>query len=900
MCHPTLQVGKPRHVAGPLQATVLPGGNLMWAQVGVPGSCLGNCQSLVGVFQRLEDTVLSPTASREDRALTVRGEGWWAAPTPVPARIREIVAGSLGEEPPQGPQELPAASTHMQEENELLQEELSRLEELLAQAGTERDELAGRYHVVSERARLETTEARLRRSELEHRMGLDEALSRLEAAEQRSAGLSQVNTVLREQLEHMKKANDRLAEELARTTGHVLRLRGQLELREVQRWTKRETRGARPAGHQNFLLLWRQVTALRALLAELREATKRWAPGGSPGWAGAAGVAQHCPLVPHGAQLRLTGLADLRADAARTARHLRTACLNLDSSLRLAASSAHSALEQQLRDKVQDMLQLQGRWDAEKVALQARLSEQTRPVEKLTEQNSKKETTISYLETEVQNLESRRSGGQLAVGNLKDEVEFLWHVLNSITKVQAQLPCRAGTNPRGPATLRPARSLFGQSPELPLCRRKVAQADAVCPELLHSGSPEGEEEQGPLRSSPCAASLHLGLSPPRASSPATPDPALQAVQAAIERRRRLEQELRLQLESSQEEVAGLREQLSESQQECEDLLGRLEAQSREAQRCQASSELLGREKRALGAAVEELRGKVAACNMEKKRLEATSAKLQRSLQLCVEQKEELAQRGRRELQTSRGRLEQLEEQVSGLRKELVSAREALSTAQLQKDVLDSQHKGLRSALARVESSNTDLELLATRLKAEGVKQRDSLAKMATLTEALAQDKGTLSLLVLQLEQERDQLRGQQEALEEEQAGAQEQLAKAEQQLQLMQAERKGLQQTCGHLEEQLGQLEGQAAQLRCERAQLQEQVEQVRSSGLLVPNWRAAPASGEDPGPRALWSSTLKATGPRCSCFVLSRSSLGHTHIQAPAPKSPRDTDLLLCRSDSV
>lgn len=66
------------------------------------------------------------------------------------------------------------------------------------------------------------------------------------------------------------------------------------------------------------------------------------------------------------------GLADMQADAAKTARRLHTACLNLDSSLRLAAGSAHSALEQRLRDKVQDMLQLQGRWDAEKVALQAR------------------------------------------------------------------------------------------------------------------------------------------------------------------------------------------------------------------------------------------------------------------------------------------------------------------------------------------------------------------------------------------------------------------------------------------------------------------------------------------------------------------------------------------------
>lgn len=56
----------------------------------------------LGVFQKLEDTVLSPEASRGDRALTVRGAGGRASPTPLPARIREIVAGSLGEEPPQG------------------------------------------------------------------------------------------------------------------------------------------------------------------------------------------------------------------------------------------------------------------------------------------------------------------------------------------------------------------------------------------------------------------------------------------------------------------------------------------------------------------------------------------------------------------------------------------------------------------------------------------------------------------------------------------------------------------------------------------------------------------------------------------------------------------------------
>ncbi|CAK7320331.1 Ciliary rootlet coiled-coil protein 2 [Vulpes lagopus] len=193
----------------------------------------------MAVLQRLEDTVLSPTASREDRALTVRGEGCRASPTPVPARIREIVAGSLGDEPHQGVREPLAASAHLQEENELLQQELCRLESLLAQAGAEHDELASRCHTASERlqARLETTEARLRRSELEHSVDLEEALGRLEAAEQRSSGLAQVNSLLRQQLEHLRRANDGLAEELARTADGVLHLRSQLELREAQRGT---------------------------------------------------------------------------------------------------------------------------------------------------------------------------------------------------------------------------------------------------------------------------------------------------------------------------------------------------------------------------------------------------------------------------------------------------------------------------------------------------------------------------------------------------------------------------------------------------------------------------------------------------------------------------------------
>ncbi|XP_042637213.1 ciliary rootlet coiled-coil protein 2 [Orycteropus afer afer] len=733
---------------------------------------------------RLEDTVLGPTASKEDRSLTMWGEGQRESPTPVPARIREIVASSLAEEPWKGERgvpEPPDATARVQEDNELLQGELSRLGALLAQAGAEREELTSRYHAVSQRlqARLETTEARLRRSELEHSVDLEEALGRLEAAEQRSMSLAQVNTLLREQLGHMKKANDTLAEELARTAGNVLRLRGELELQEERQQSKRE---GGEGESQDLLLLWKQATALRAHLAELRAATER-------------------------------GLADMRADAARTARHLKMACRKLNSNLRLAACSPAGALEQRLQDEVQEMRGLQGCWDAEKVALQARLSEQTQLVEQLTELNARKDSTMNTLTVEVQRL--------------------------------------------------------------------LASADM---ERVPGSSPEDYKALGQPRSPLHTASPRPGgLSTPRTHSPATLHATLQAVWAAIERRQQREQvgatalgpraklaaglghlswgtgspgqpptlslqELRLQLEASQVAAARLREQLSECQQELrasqgllqeqareqarehEGLLDELETRSQEAQGCRLSTERLGREKAALEAVVEELRGQVDILAMERCALEGASAERQRRLLLCAEQGPELAQQERRnwrELDTSQGRLAQLEGTVSGLRKELVSAREALNATQLQRDVLENESKGLRSALARAESSNADLELLVTRLKSEGVGQRDSLAKMAALMEGLAQDKGTLNHLILQLEQERDHLQEQQQALEREQAAAREQLARAEQRLEREQVEHRGLQQAYGCLEGQQEQLEGQVAQLQHERAQLQEQVGQV-------------------------------------------------------------------------
>uniref|UniRef100_A0A8C5K390 Ciliary rootlet coiled-coil, rootletin family member 2 n=1 Tax=Jaculus jaculus TaxID=51337 RepID=A0A8C5K390_JACJA len=732
-------------------------------------SAVPSCPLFVGLKMCTKGSVYQRMLDYKQGSESLRGSHFQVDTSPA-MRGHTATQADLSAAPA-GPQHPPAATTHAQEESELLQEELVRLEGLLAQADAEREELASKCHMVSQglQARLETAKAQLRRSELEHSIDLEEALGRLEASQQRSMGLSQVNTLLRGQLDHMQKANDMLARELARTTGSLLRLQGEVELRETQH----RRMGLREP--QDFLRLWRQAKKVQARMTELRAATKK-------------------------------DLTDMRADMTRMSQHLHTACLNLHSNLQLEANRGTSVLEQQLQEQARDMLQLQSRWATEKVVLQARLSEQMLLVEKLTEQKEQKEKTITALRMDIQQLEPRHGRGQVVENDLRDEAEALHHVLTSITE--------------------------------------VARADAMCPELSWS-STGGEQAQSQLRSSLHSASPHHGVfCPPRANSAASLHPALQAVRAAFERRQRREQELRVQLESSQEATARLQEQLCKHQQELrasqkllqdgartrEDLLSQLEAQRWEARHCQASTELLGREKAALEIAVEELRVKADSLDAETQRLEATNTELRRSLLLRVEQKAELAQQGEqslRKLEASQERLEQLEDKVSGLRKELASAREALSTAQLQRDMAESERESLHGALTRAESSNADLELLVTRLKSEGLEQRDSLATMAALMEGLAQDKGTLNHLVLQLEQERDQLREQQKVLEQKQAGAREQLKWAEQQLEHARTERRSLQETCGHLEQQQAHLEGQVALLGHERARLLEQVGQV-------------------------------------------------------------------------
>lgn len=84
---------------------------------------------------------------------------------------------------PAGVREPQASSASLREENELLQEHLSRLGDLLARTGAERDELAGRRHAVSERVSV-------RGGPAASRWGTSETVSRSSNVEGRGTGHS--------------------------------------------------------------------------------------------------------------------------------------------------------------------------------------------------------------------------------------------------------------------------------------------------------------------------------------------------------------------------------------------------------------------------------------------------------------------------------------------------------------------------------------------------------------------------------------------------------------------------------------------------------------------------------------------------------------------------------------
>ncbi|KAB0386380.1 hypothetical protein FD755_001336, partial [Muntiacus reevesi] len=638
-----------------------------------------------------------------------------------------------------------------------------------------------------------------------------------------------------------------LGSELSPATGRGLRRQRQgwgsgsgLQRSSLQGWPCCP-HGHTHSGQPQDTLLQRQVTALRGHLAELRAATER-------------------------------GLADLRADVARMARRLHTACLNLGSNLRLTAGSAAAALEQQLRDKTREMLQLQARWAAEKAALQARLSEQTLLVEKLTEQNAS-ERAISSLRTDVQRLVAQAdAGSEELVKSSGAEGEGVQGQRRSPPHAGSPLPpahspvaldsalwaVRAAIQRRrqreqripsicSPGLPRPTRCLSrsvgqectGSPGRLPAGGRREEWTDSLpCFCSLTQGEKAALEEAVEMLRGEAAVS-HAE----KQSLEARNAELQRSLQRCVEQKEALEQQGergRRALESSQ----GRLEQL-------EGTVSGLKTELVSAQEALGSARLqrdvLESERAGLHGALARAEASKADLELLVSRLKAEGVEQRGSLAKMAAVTETLAQDkgslNRLVLQLEQER-DELRAQQQTLAQGQAGAREQLAQAEGQVELLRTERRGLQRACGRLEERLERLEGQAARLQRERAQLQAQVGQVTCKKQALEKQ------LALRLQDQEAQMAALQRALQEKEALSEERvqlLAKQEaleKQGQLMaeeaadlRAERDALesslfeaQQLASQLQAQQEQLEGEARSARLARQALQGELEQLQSA----------------------------------------------------------------------
>uniref|UniRef100_A0A3B4BKW2 Rootletin-like coiled-coil domain-containing protein n=1 Tax=Pygocentrus nattereri TaxID=42514 RepID=A0A3B4BKW2_PYGNA len=160
----------------------------------------------------------------------------------------------------------------------------------------------------------------------------------------RSSSLSAVNAMLREQLEQAGLANEALSQDIRRLTADWTKAREELEQREAD-WRREEEsfHNYFSSEHSRLLALWRQVVGFRRGVCELKSATER--------------LETHSHYV----QLQCVGVCV----AVRSREDGSALVLEREAAQR-------SALEQQLRDRVSEMMNLQAKSDSERAELNSR------------------------------------------------------------------------------------------------------------------------------------------------------------------------------------------------------------------------------------------------------------------------------------------------------------------------------------------------------------------------------------------------------------------------------------------------------------------------------------------------------------------------------------------------
>ncbi|KAK5930141.1 hypothetical protein CgunFtcFv8_026404 [Champsocephalus gunnari] len=558
-----------------------------------------------------------------------------------------------------------------------------------------------------------------------------------EEGQQRWASVSQVNHMLREQLDQAGTVNQGLTESLWKA-------REDVDLSDVRLRREQETCASRLSREQaRVRALWRQAASLRSTFNQLRTSTDRT-------------------------------LSDMRGECGAASRQLHVACMDLEARVTQESTSSGvevSALESQLKDTLTEAMQLQGRWDTERVELNSKIVELTDTVKHLRSQNSEKDSSLSTMQSSLDRMETRRTEEQAEMELLHTETQALQKMLSHVHQVGE-----------------------GSGSEHVSCSpvRTILMA-------VQNGLSEHQNQTQDLRG---------------------------RLEAALDQ----EETLRGHLQEREAERKELQQKVLEVRRESQEAESALDESLRDSNRYRCSVELLSSEKRSLEGLLSGLQQEVDSQHATLEVLRGSTLELQRQHDLLRQQREGLEMQlacQRTEAQRGERSLEELEGRLSDVRRELVTVKEALSQRTLQKEVLENDRASLALALSKMESQCATHELALTNLKNQEAAVKDSLAKMAALSEGLAEDKVELNRILLQTEGEKTQLGERRREAEAERAAAREETARVQQEMMNLLAEKQALESSHSHMQDLCQKLEAELSLLQKESAQAQEQHAQV-------------------------------------------------------------------------
>ncbi|XP_068447240.1 rootletin isoform X3 [Clinocottus analis] len=570
----------------------------------------------------------------------------------------------------------------------------------------------------------------------------------LQEEQKRCASLSQVNSMLREQLEQAGTVNQELTESLWKA-------REDADLCDSRLRREQEICASRLSREQaRVRALWRQAASLRSTFTQLRTSTDRT-------------------------------LSDMRGECVAAGRQLHVTSMTTEVKVTQESTSRGldmSTLERQLKDKLKEAMQLQGRWDAEKVELNSRVLELTDAVKHLRDQNGGKDSSLNTMQISLDRMETRRTEDKAEMKVLHTEIQALQNI------------------------------------------------------LCHVYQLVGGEGDG-------SGSENASSSPLHCRSPLK-NTTLLAVHSALSKHQKQTQDLRGRLDAALEQVDTLRDHLQEKdterreleqmiqdvRRESQEAKTALEENLRECHRYRCSLELMSSEKGGIEKRLSGLQQEADSRRAELEALRGSSLELQRQRDLLRQQREDLEMqlaRQRTEAQRGERSLEELEGKHSILRREFVTVKEALSQITLQKEVLEDDKASLALALSKMESQSAAHELALTRLQHQEAALKDSLAKMAALGEGLAKDKVELNRILLQTEGEKTELVGRRREAEMERAVAREETARGQQQMMNLLAEKQALESSYSLSQDLCQRLEAELSLLHEENARALEQHSQV-------------------------------------------------------------------------